>query len=636
MGGFLGDIAEKLTGEAGRELGEQAGYRFLKSGSAFIKSLAPEAGSRFVDYLSNAQDEIEAAKAKAGDVGIKAVSGAKSGESLANAMEGKAAPDLETNYAAALSHKHLSDMQSEFETRGLADPANRQPDYFPHKVAPENWGPSKKEKLIKKLVASGSATDEADANRMIQYMKFGGGKAGHFEMPRLKNFPLYRKDLSVVPETLVQGAARLKSADWFGPKDEVISKMLLDIERESKSRMGSDYAKSYASQFLGRSVLNDPKVTGLATRDVSRLLSSVEAAAHLSLAVASHANKPLNVMLMHGIGPLAKGMFEAATNYEDARQFTMDIGALGARAVEEFKNQYGPETPIGQSLGPKILHMSGLYNVDRFFRTVASVAGKMAGEDYAGDLLKDPTNRRLQAKLLQLGIEPSAVIKEGGFTKEMAMKAAKRTSDITQFRSDVSSTPLWWRDDPWGRMVGMFHSFYFQQAKFFKDTVVKPAIEYHDFRPLAYLALVAPFAAEPFADLRNLIRGTYRYRPGFNHPLDRAVDNMIQGGVLGMFYELPMSLSTPYENLFWLQALGQLAGPPLTSVVSAAATTRRIVTSKHPLQAAKTAAERRVIYDTPFIGPWAYHHFFPPKRPYKGPLEKGVLTQKAKQLLGGM
>ena len=274
--------------------------------------------------------------------------------------------------------------------------------------------------------------------------------------------------------------------------------------------------------------------------------------------------------------------------------------------------------------------------LDRTFRIIASEAGRLAGKDYAEGLLKDPTSRYYQEKLLQLGVNPSEVIRGEGFTRDMELQAAKRTSDMTQFRNDVSSLPLWWRTTIWGRLATMFKSFYFQQAKFFKDTVVMPALRYHDFRPAAYLALRAPFAAEPFADLRTWARGTSQYRPGFNHPLDRAVDNIVQAGVLGSLYEVPQGLSSPHDSIFRRMLFNNF-GPvpvPAEQIAGLISTMADAIQSRHPGEMLGREAGKAAVRGVPFAGPYLSHTEYPPKKHRKGFLEGGGLTRKLKEYTG--
>ena len=374
--------------------------------------------------------------------------------------------------------------------------------------------------------------------------------------------------------------------------NEVLNDIFRNIEKETGSTQIADYSRAMSQKFLNRPVLNSPKGIDLPTRDVSQALSSLEAATHLSLAVVSHANKPMNIMFMHGIGPLCKAFLHTASEFGEMEETAVKAGSLMTRVMPELKRQFGSDQPLMQKIGASVL--SPLTKLDRTFRIIASEAGRLAGKEYAEGLLKDPADRYFQEKLLQLGINPGDVVRAKGFTRDMELQAAKRTSDFTQFRNDVSSLPLWWRSSQWGRLSTMFKSFYYQQSKFFKDVVVMPALRYHDFRPLAYLALVAPFAAEPFADLRTLVRGQYQHRPGFSHPIDRAVDNMVQAGVLGMLYEVPIGLASPHDS-FMRRMLADNFGPipvPAEQFIEAYNTAGDILQSRDPGKLLKEHIEK--------------------------------------------
>lgn len=631
MGGTLVKLATEFAEKLGTpEMSE--GLKFealdkLSSGFAAVDKIAPNWGPKLTKYLTAYKEAEEKATAphlqQAFDI-LKPVQG-KSGE-FVNAAEGTPSKDINVNAAAARMHHHLGSLKTEVDS-ATGKPMPNIPNYWPHKIDPKDLVGTRRTRLIDQLVRTGQAKNEQEAMNLIFHGAGGGVKASHFEMPRLKNLPNYRKDLSVYPETVAQGVRRIQSIKWFGKNDEVLNKFLLEIERETGNSQSADYIRGVTKEFLGRPVLKAPQSPELPTRDWVQGWSSLEAALHLSLAVTSHANKPLNVLFMHGFGPLAKATIGLAKDYGSSKEFAIRSGALMSRALAEFRQEEGPEVPFLQSIGSKVLKASGLYKVDRFFRVLASQAGREAAEDAARDFLKDPTDKLASAKLQQLGIRPGEVLASKGLTNDMALQAAKRTSDVTQFRYDVSSLPYGWRKNPWMRMIAMFKSFYFEQARFMKNNVVKPALDHGDFRPLAYLALVAPFAAEPFADLRAIVRGRYNHRPEMKNFVDRAVDNMIEGGVFGMYYELPMSLSDPSETFMWRVLASDIAPVPLVSLTGTAITGARALHSKHPLDELSKAIEKRLLYDLPYGGPYLSSKKFPPKKLYKGILERGTLTK---------
>ena len=311
-------------------------------------------------------------------------------------------------------------------------------------------------------------------------------------------------------------------------------------------------------------------------------------------------------------------------------------GSLMTRVMPELKRQFGSDQPLMQKIGASVL--SPLTKLDRTFRIIASEAGRLAGKEYAEGLLKDPADRYFQEKLLQLGINPGDVVRAKGFTRDMELQAAKRTSDFTQFRNDVSSLPLWWRSSQWGRLSTMFKSFYYQQSKFFKDVVVMPALRYHDFRPLAYLTLVAPLCGRAVCRPEDASSWPVPAPSRLSAiPSTAPWITWCRLESLGCCMKFQSDWQSPHDS-FMRRMLADNFGPipvPAEQFIEAYNTAGDILQSRDPGKLLKEHIEKVGVRSIPFVGPYAYHKAFPPKKPYKGPLEKGILTKGVKKLLGG-
>ena len=192
------------------------------SGFGSVEEMAPEWGPRLTSYLRRYMESedkavgpgIEAMKNILGDVNKK------DAVHLQNYMEGKPGASPQVAAKAATVSKMLSDVQDTFESKGLADPANRITNYWPRSYPPEMYAPGgTRNKFLEDMVKTGKAKNLDEAERILSYTRGGGARAGHFERPRRTDLPGDRKDLSVLPETYMQGVRRLTSVDFFGKNE---------------------------------------------------------------------------------------------------------------------------------------------------------------------------------------------------------------------------------------------------------------------------------------------------------------------------------------------------------------------------------------------------------------------------------
>jgi hypothetical protein len=226
-----------------------------------------------------------------------------------------------------------------------------------------------------------------------------------------------------------------------------------------------------------------------------------------------------------------------------------------------------------------------------------------------------------------MGLDPQQMLQKG-LQESHLLQAAKRMSDITQFRSDALTLPPRWvgQKDPLLKLAVMYKQFFFHQARFVKDQVLKPAILEREFKPLMYMSLLFPTFGEMVADINEFARkGDLKDRPGFdkNHWADRLIDNYAAIGGFGIMTDMVRSFAQPNGEA----AFRFVIGP----VVSDTIDIMRIPFMKHPIP----AVEKKIMQSIPVVGPIAAHKIMPSKtKPPKSALQRGVVSKELNKVLG--
>jgi hypothetical protein len=178
------------------------------------------------------------------------------------------------------------------------------------------------------------------------------------------------------------------------------------------------------------------------------------------------------------------------------------------------------------------------------------------GANYAGRLLKrlikNPNNSRARDMLAELGADVDKAMKRGKLAPDEILMAAKKFSDLTQFRSRAQDLPMWASSD-WGKTFFQFKSFVYGQTRLILHETYGEAKagarrakegEYRDAakrygraaRTLLILALVFPLVGEGIKGVRSLITGKKRKAKGAERYLENALA-VGAGGIPGELVE---------------------------------------------------------------------------------------------------
>ena len=493
-------------------------------------------------------------------------------------------------------------------------------DDFPHMWDPKIFEGSGREDVINHLTTSGQASSRHDAERLIDQIMGRKGKVHTLESPRLINLPDYRKDLAVPFDHMQASIKRIEFAKIFGPKNEKLN-LLLDQIAKEHGPAEYKYADLVASKIMG-----DPGLASdfdqYANRSWLRKIASVETLMHLSLAFMSHSGQFLNTTVLAGragLAPTVKAMAKMIAEHGDAGDFALQSGAILPRTVRDFRRLAGVES---ETLGQKLLRYTPFNYIDKLRRTFAANVGEEFVNQNAERLVANPKDQRAIRNLRLMGLDPNEIVMKG-VNQLDHLQAAKRMSDLTQFESDALSLPPRWlsRDEPLLQLAVMFKQFFFHQARFVKDQVLKPAFLEGEFRPLLYMATLFPTFGEIVADAKEYARkGNLKDRP--HHLIERLIDNYATIGGFGIMHDLVYAFAQPQKEA----AMRFIIGPALSDMIDIGT----IPGQKHPME----EIEKRLVRSIPIIGPQAKHKMFPPKnRPQKGPLQKGVITKELNKVL---
>lgn len=502
-------------------------------------------------------------------------------------------------------------------------------DDFHHMWDPEIFKGVNEEKIIKHLVATGQAANEGEASRVMNFMRSKGGKVHSLESPRRINLPGYRQDMAVMFDHFSNSIKRIEQAKVFGPKDQALDQLLSGI-RQQHGASAFQYAQLVANNFLGRGAGYAPAgdLEGVVGHGLYKKLASLETVMHLGLAFLRHSGQFLNTTVVaarSGLTPTVRALRDAILDHGNANDFALRAGATLQSVSHDFRRIAGVES---ETIGGKVLRYTPFSYIDKLRRVFAARVGAAYTEQEFARFMKNPADAKAILNLRLMGLDPSEIQKAGGLQERHLLQAAKRMSDMTQFKSDALSLPPRWvgQKDPLLKLAVMYKQFFFHQARFVKDQVLKPALLEKEYKPLLYMATLFPTFGEMVADLNEVARkGNLKDRPDFDkqHWMDRLIDNYAAIGGFGIMADMVHSFAQPTETA----AFRFVVGPVISDTIDIA----RIPFLKHPDE----AIEKKIMQSIPTVGPILSKKVLPPKRkPAPGPLQRGMVTKEFNKLFG--
>ncbi|KKK72225.1 hypothetical protein LCGC14_2905990, partial [marine sediment metagenome] len=285
-------------------------------------------------------------------------------------------------------------------------------------------------------------------------------------------------------------------------------------------------------------------------RDLWSKVSSFEAATKLSTAVISNTTQPALLSLVVGNRALFRGIHTVIKDFGASEAFATRSGAITNSVLREFRRSIGLEEA---SFGAKVLRRTGFTRQEKWNRIISAVIGREFAKDMFRLLKIKPTDTRVRRALKEwTALDPDDLLKKGALAEDDLLMAAKRMSDRTQFRTGPLDLPFAWQSSVGGRMLTLYKSFGFNQARLFRDSVLQE-VRRGNLRPLLPLVTTVPLAGEFSANVKAFI--FLRDRP--TDLTERILEDYFSVGAIGII-----------EGMLQSAALGKgtefFAGPILS------------------------------------------------------------------------
>lgn len=355
------------------------------------------------------------------------------------------------------------------------------------------------------------------ARRLLATRGSTGRPFGNLERTREAWAP-YDVRLSAKEEFIryVQGEQRrLAEVRYYGPKDETINGIIGGL----RERAPQDAA--FVEAWFDAVTRKSPREAYL--EGVARAVTNVQAATKMVLSVVSNASQPMNNLLVVNTKTFYRGLraITSAGTREEALDFARRTGAVLRLTMRELVEQ---TAGTAEGSGEIVLRRTGFLTVEGGNRLLTASIGREWAKDLANGLVRAETapswlrtrsRVRIERQLRQVGLDPEIIVRQaqdatfvrehgGALTDVQQRLAALRLVELTQFRTDPGSLPLWWTS-PWGRVLTQFKQFSFKQGQLVAQAVFGEARR-GNFGPLMVFLTVFPLVGELVADTRLLLR----------------------------------------------------------------------------------------------------------------------------------
>ena len=382
--------------------------------------------------------------------------------------------------------------------------------------------------LIRHLIDTGQAAGPAEAFRLLRVFRDRQRvkRQGSVEFSREINLPFYDPNPArVLPRFVVDASKRLKQIEVLGQNNQNINALMAKIPRAD-----ADFARKAVDRILD--------LTNEKPSRASSLLRNIQGFKLGLAGIPNSTQGTLNTMLAADFPAVAagfRGMFS-----KRGRRLGVESGAALDSVVQEALRQLGG----GATALSTYLRAVQFTRTERLNRVFAA----NAGANYAGRLLNRLTGKKKQFlpdsfspsggksrardMLAELGIDAAAAVKRGKLSPDDILIAAKKFSDLTQFRSRPQDLPLFASSNA-GKVFFQFKTFIYNQTRLIgKETIGEFRVGRfgRGTRGLIVLGVLFPMAGEVTQDLRSLIKG----RPRPTDPFARYLDNIGASGALGV------------------------------------------------------------------------------------------------------
>jgi hypothetical protein len=437
--------------------------------------------------------------------------------------------------------------------------------------------------VIKAAAKKGRKLTEADAFAKLQQFRSKGIKRqGSLEYAREIDLPVYDPDVRVVaPKYIHSATMRLSEIGHFGQDNQVINKYINKIRKAGND---ADFVRMATDRMLKFAGDGDTSAT-----KAYRLVRTMEGFKLSPTSTIKNALQGTWNSALKGDIPSALYGFKQLWT-KQGRRFGVESGAAIDSLISESLRHSGAS---GKAL-TNYLRGIGFAGAERANRVVAANAGL----HYANKLVKKATKGSRYAKQALtelLGRDATEAIQRGKLTEQEQLLAAKRFSDLTQFRSRPQDWPVLASTDL-GRVVFQFKSYIYGQSKLIYDSTVKElkAGNYgRATRNLMVLGTVFPLGGEVTRQIVNIITGKKDQSEG----LRRYFEDVLQVGGAGVVGDALQAGEVGKGTEF-------VVGPAAADIGEAITIAGR----------KGQGLSRQVVRRLPGLGPMIYHRAFPKQK----------------------
>lgn len=466
--------------------------------------------------------------------------------------------------------------------------------FFPHEFSPEivkeirERGPAY-DRAVKHLLDTGQAHDAETAGVMLAerfnfkrttlgdriFLMDPDRFVGGLERARDIDLPDYIRDpATAIAARGMKVSRRFSELDHYGRLDAEIGSPggyidpltneavpahgLLGRIQKERGREEAVHAASLFQQALGHQEYT-PHLAG--KQAVARAVTSFEAFTKLPMAAIANASQFAQVAARTNLTTAAKGLAGSVTR--TGRDAARDLGVISDLSLRQlYEDMTGRQTLGGRAMRVALGPFNVVEKWDRIVGANAGLSWARTLEQRLAQLGEGRGREWMTRELERLNFAPDEIRQTLGaraLTEEQRGRVAWAITDQTQFlgrryrRSEFFNTPL-------GSVVGQFKTFAVNAGRMLKQNVLDEA-RHGNFAPLARVAVLFPLVGEGVQDVKAILRGSERP----DHPLARALDNVMAVGGLGLTADLMQAVARRGNA----GALAWLAGPAFTDASQA-------------------------------------------------------------------
>lgn len=372
-------------------------------------------------------------------------------------------------------------------------------------------------------------------------------------------------------------------------KSGPVNHLLMQVPAEANA------ANKWLHLATDRAFLNPGKYDALGTTtNTLKGISHMLDVTMLQLGGVANMAQAAYIVARGGARATIRGSFDLLKGVD--RDIVERSGATFPAALNEMTNPTGPMATFSSGA----FRLYGLSFVDRSTRYFAGHVGNQFIKQVERNLLQEPSSKRLQGLVSELGGDPKVLLQQGKLPDETRLSMIQRFANHTSGVTDVRGTPLWAStENPWARLVNKYRTFAVANSAELRRLVVNAPDVYTAAKRVSTLLAGAYVIGGGIHEARLWLRDSLlgnEAKPNKND-LSRNAERLVQGlgTIEGMFLVNAAQDST--------RAMASLTGGPAGGV-AASFLQDMIATAQHgPGWRTIDTASKRLPLVGPIVGP---------------------------------